>query len=82
MRGEQLSPASVPVTRAAYITPPRCRATVPDMSADYRPLITNLHHSVHDDLRSAIELLEQGRDTAAVADLRAVEQRLAGLAHR
>lgn len=52
------------------------------MSADYRPLITNLHHSVHDDLRSAIELLEQGRDTAAVADLRAVEQRLAGLAHR
>ncbi|MGV0747209.1 hypothetical protein [Mycolicibacter minnesotensis] len=63
----------------------------------YRPLITNLTDSIHDDVRSvrsrvreAIELLEQGRDTgtdaekfdAAVANLRGVEQRLAGLAHR
>lgn len=77
------------VTRAAYITPPRCRATVPDMSTSYRPLITNLHRSIHDDLRSArtrlhsaIELLEQAKLTAAVDGLRAVEQRLAGLADR
>ncbi|WP_124712854.1 hypothetical protein [Mycolicibacterium nivoides] len=62
------------------------------MSTDYRPLITNLTTSIHDDvagartrLQSVVELLEQGRDTGAdaekftdvVADLRAVEQRLA-----
>lgn len=59
------------------------------MSTDYRDLITNLHRSVHDDATSArtrlhgvVELLEQGRDTAAVADLRAVEQRLDEVAHR
>lgn len=62
-----------------------------------KELITNLHRSVHDDVTSTrtrlhgvVELLEQaqvnGTDTdeftAAVADLRAVEQRLAELAHR
>ncbi|RFZ20369.1 hypothetical protein VIMS_01020 [Mycobacterium marinum] len=64
------------------------------MSTSYRELITNLHRGVHCDvagartrLHEAIELLELGRDTgadaeefaAAVADLRAVEQRLAEL---
>lgn len=59
------------------------------MSTDYRTLITNLNESIHHDLRSArtrlhsaIELLEHGQDTAAVDDLRVVEQRLAGLARR
>lgn len=59
------------------------------MSTDYRPLITNPATSIHDDMRSArrrlhsvVELLEQGRDTAAVADLRAVEQRLAEAVRR
>lgn len=67
------------------------------MSTSYRPLITNLTRSIHDDVAGArtrlhgvVELLEQGRDTgadaekltAAVADLRAVEQRLAELAQR
>ncbi|SKE69850.1 Uncharacterised protein [Mycobacteroides abscessus subsp. massiliense] len=59
------------------------------MSTDYRPLITNLTDSVHDDVAGArtrlhgvIELLEQAKLTAAVADLHAVEQRLAELADR
>lgn len=67
------------------------------MSTSYRPLITNLHRGVHCDVRSArtrlheaIELLDQGLDTgtdaekltAAVADLRGVEQRLAEVATR
>lgn len=53
------------------------------MSTDYRELITNLTTSIHDDTTSArtrlhgvVELLERGRDTAAVTGLRAVEQRL------
>lgn len=53
------------------------------MSIDYRPLITNLTTSIHDDttsararLQSVVELLEQGRDTAATDGLRAVEQHL------
>lgn len=67
------------------------------MSTDYRDSITNLHRGVHSDMDSActrlheaIDLLEQaqvnGTDTnqftAAVADLRAVEQRLTDLASR
>ncbi|MCV7143557.1 MULTISPECIES: hypothetical protein [Mycolicibacterium] len=54
------------------------------MSTDYRPLITNLHRGVHCDVSSArtrlhsvIEFLGQTQFTAAVARLRAVEQRLA-----
>ncbi|WP_255773562.1 hypothetical protein [Mycobacteroides abscessus] len=59
------------------------------MSTDYRELITDLTTSIHDDVRSArtrlrsvIELLEQASITAAVADLRAVEQRLVEVASR
>ncbi len=63
----------------------------------YRPLITNLTDSIHDDVRSArsrvreaIELLEQGRQTgtdaekltAVIDDLRGVERRLTELASR
>ncbi|EUA41786.1 hypothetical protein I549_0247 [Mycobacterium avium subsp. avium 2285 (R)] len=70
---------------------------MPGMSTSYRPLITNATRSIHDDVRSArtrlrgtVELLEQGRQTgtdaekltAVIDDLRAVEQRLADLAHR
>ncbi len=53
------------------------------------PLITNLNTSIHEDvssartrLRSVIELLEQASITAAVADLRGVEQRLAEAVRR
>ncbi|NOP95140.1 hypothetical protein [Mycolicibacterium fortuitum] len=59
------------------------------MSTSYRHSITNLHRGVHCDmgsartrLRSVIELLERGLDTDTVADLRAVEQRLAEVADR
>lgn len=59
------------------------------MSTDYRPLITNLHHGVHCDVRSArtrlqsaIELLEHVQDTAAIDGLHAVEQRLTDWADR
>ncbi len=59
------------------------------MRTDYRPLITNLHRGVHCDmgsartqLRSVIELLEQANITGAVADLHAVEQRLAEVGTR
>ncbi|ABK65232.1 hypothetical protein [Mycobacterium avium] len=67
------------------------------MSTSYRPLITNLDRSIHDDvsgartrLREAIKLLEQAPSTVAdaekltavVADLRAVERRLVELADR
>lgn len=59
------------------------------MSTDYRDSITNLHRSVHDDvagartrLHSVIELLEQTQFTAAVTDLRGVEQRLTDWADR
>lgn len=59
------------------------------MSTDYRHSITNLHRGVHDDVRSArtrlqgvIELMEQANLTAAVADLRGVEQRLAEAVRR
>lgn len=62
----------------------RALATIPGMDTDYRPLIMNLHRSVHDDMSSArtrlrgtVELLEQTTATDAVADLRAVEQGLA-----
>ncbi|SLH42404.1 Uncharacterised protein [Mycobacteroides abscessus subsp. massiliense] len=76
-------------TRASCITSPQCGATLPGMSTSYRPLITNLHRSVHNDVRSArtrlhsaIELLEQANLTDAVPDLRAVEQRLTDQADR
>ncbi|WOF19472.1 hypothetical protein IHV82_01460 [Mycobacterium avium] len=59
------------------------------MSTSYHELITNLHGSIHDDLTGArtrlhgvIELLEQAKLTAAVADLRGVEQRLTDQADR
>ncbi|MCV7204900.1 hypothetical protein H7J71_23070 [Mycolicibacterium peregrinum] len=59
------------------------------MSTDYRDAITNLHRGVHCDVNSArtrlqgvIELMEQANLTAAVADLRAVEQRLAEAVRR
>ncbi|QZH66736.1 hypothetical protein [Mycolicibacterium farcinogenes] len=67
------------------------------MRIDYRDLITNLHSGVHSDmdsaqtrLRGVVELLEQapgtvpggGRLTDTVADLRAVERRLAELVRR
>ncbi|ALM19088.1 hypothetical protein [Mycobacteroides abscessus] len=59
------------------------------MGTDYRHSITNLHRGVHCDVNSArtrlhsvIELMEQTNLTAAVADLRAVEQRLADVASR
>ncbi|MBF6387124.1 hypothetical protein IU444_23645 [Nocardia farcinica] len=59
------------------------------MSTSYRDLITNLHRGVHCDVSSArtrlqgvIELMEQANLTAAVADLRAVEQRLAEAVRR
>lgn len=67
----------------------RALATLPGMSTSYRPLITNLHHGVHCDVRSArtrlhgvIEVLEQTQFTAAVTDLRGVEQRLTDWANR
>ncbi|WP_040525219.1 hypothetical protein [Gordonia effusa] len=59
------------------------------MSTDYRDSITNLHRGVHSDMDSActrlheaIDLLEQANLTAAVADLRGVEQRLAEAVRR
>ncbi|WP_100522418.1 hypothetical protein [Mycobacteroides abscessus] len=59
------------------------------MSTDYRDSITNLHRGVHCDVNSArtrlqgvIELMEQANLTGAVADLRAVEQRLAEAVRR
>lgn len=59
------------------------------MSTSYPDLITNLHRGVHCDVSSArtrlqgvIELMEQANLTAAVADLRAVEQRLAEAVRR
>ncbi len=59
------------------------------MSTDYRDSITNLHRGVHCDLNSArtrlqgvIELMEQTNITGAVADLHAVEQRLAEVGTR
>lgn len=59
------------------------------MSTSYRDSITNLHRGVHCDVNSArtrlqgvIELMEQANLTAAVADLRAVEQRFAEAVRR